>query len=233
MGKGWIKLHRQLLDCWIWRDLEPFDKRSAWVDLLLAANHADKKVQYKGEIFIVQKGQMITSVRKLSGRWHWSTNRVYRYLKLLEQDGMIEKISDRNRTVLTIVNYGLYQLPDNANELENAMRGSQSSERDITKSMKSIKQQSTRPIYYPNNPQLEKAFQEYLTMRRAIKKPASTAMTLTRAKNTLEKLSCGDDELAIKILNQSTDNCWIGLFELKQEKPAKGNRNILDEWRQT
>ena len=41
---GWIKLHRRMLDSDIWKATKrkPFDKRSAWIDLLLRANH--KKV---------------------------------------------------------------------------------------------------------------------------------------------------------------------------------------------
>ena len=57
MNKGWIKLHRQLLDCWIWRVNEPFDKRSAWVDLLLTANHSDTKLLFNGEIITITRGQ--------------------------------------------------------------------------------------------------------------------------------------------------------------------------------
>ena len=70
MNKGWIKLHRQLLDCWIWRVNEPFDKRSAWVDLLLTANHSDTKLLFNGEIITITRGQILTSVRQLSANAH-------------------------------------------------------------------------------------------------------------------------------------------------------------------
>lgn len=53
-----------------------------------------------------------------------------------------------------------------------------------------------------------------------------------RAMNTLEKLSGGDNDLAIKILNQSVDHCWQGLFELKEDNSNKqqGKKNVFDEW---
>lgn len=113
--KGWIKLHRKLLDCWIWQEDEPFDKRSAWIDLLLKANHSDKKILFNGQLIIVKKGQILTSVRKLSSGWNWSVNKVYRFLKLLENDGMLKKESDKDRTLLTIENYGVYQFVENTN----------------------------------------------------------------------------------------------------------------------
>ena len=34
----------------------------------------------------------------------------------------------------------------------------------------------------------------------------------------LESLSHGDKNLKIQLLNQSTDNCWIGIFPLRAEK---------------
>lgn len=50
--------------------------------------------------------------------------------------------------------------------------------------------------------------------------------------NTLEKLSGGDNDLAVKILNQSVDHCWQGLFELKEDNSNKqqGKKNVFDEW---
>ena len=115
MNKGWIKLHRQLLDCWIWRVNEPFDKRSAWVDLLLTANHSDTKLLFNGEIITITRGQILTSVRQLSAKWNWSVNRTYRFLKMLENENMVQKESNDNRTLLTIVNYSVFQFSENSN----------------------------------------------------------------------------------------------------------------------
>lgn len=106
---GWIKLHRKITECSIWDSDEPFDRRSAWMDLVMMVNHEDKKVLFNGKTVIVKAGQKITSVRKLSERWHWSKNKTLRFLVLLESENMIIKESDSNRTLLTIINYGKYQ----------------------------------------------------------------------------------------------------------------------------
>ena len=119
LSSGWIKLYRQLQDCWIWLDKESFDKRSAWVDLLLTANHSDKKILFNGELITVKRGQILTSVRKLSAKWKWSVNKVYRFLKLLESDEMLQKESDKDRTLLTIVNYSIFQCCEYTNENSN------------------------------------------------------------------------------------------------------------------
>lgn len=107
--EGWIKLHRKIHDCWIWQIDEPFDKRSAWVDLLLLANHKDVKLHFNSELILVQRGQFVTSIRKLSDRWKWSYDKVSRFLKLLESDGMIRKESDKCRTLVTIEKYSNFQ----------------------------------------------------------------------------------------------------------------------------
>ena len=79
------------------------------MDLVMMVNHEDKKVLFDGKMVVVKAGQKITSVRKLSERWHWSKDRTQRFLVLLESEQMIIKESDHNRTLLTIVNYGKYQ----------------------------------------------------------------------------------------------------------------------------
>lgn len=116
MSEGWIKLHRKLTDCILWVDKEPFDRRSAWVDLLLLANHRDKTLLFNGKPMTIKQGQILTSVRSLASRWHWSNDRTLRYLRLLESLEMLHKDSDKSRTLLTIVNYGVYQASSNTDE---------------------------------------------------------------------------------------------------------------------
>lgn len=113
---GWIHLHRKIQECVIWDSNEKFDCRSAWIDLLLLANHEDKKIIFDGKPITVQKGQRITSIRNLADRWHWSIDKTSRYLKMLESENMITRESDNRRTLLTIVNYSLYNDVPNTDE---------------------------------------------------------------------------------------------------------------------
>ena len=86
-------------------------------------------------------------------------------------------------------------------------------------------------VYYPNDEALDAAFKEFLIMRNKIKKPVATKQAMTRIKNKLERLSVGDNESAIKILNQSTDNCWQDLYQPKEDYPQQKTRTVFDEWR--
>jgi len=108
--QGWVKLHRKMKECWIWEENEPFDKRSAWIDLLLSANHADKKTLINNNLTEVKRGSFITSEVKLSERWKWDRGKVRRFLKLLESDNMLKKeATSRLFITVTIINYDTYQ----------------------------------------------------------------------------------------------------------------------------
>ena len=109
MAVGWIKLHRKILESSLWQSKEPFSVRDAWIDLLLLANHSDKKILFDGEPYTVKRGQHVTSIRKLSERWGWSTKKTRRYLGALEEDKMVTKKSTNKHTCVTILNYAKYQ----------------------------------------------------------------------------------------------------------------------------
>ena len=116
MWKGWIHLHRKIQDCFLWDSDEKFDSRSAWIDLLLLANHEDKNTMFDGKPIVVKKGQRITSVRSLAERWHWSNEKTLKYLRMLDAENMIIKDSDNKRTLLTIVNYEFYNDTQNTEQ---------------------------------------------------------------------------------------------------------------------
>lgn len=113
--KGWIKLHRKLLDCWIWKE-KPFDKGRAWIDLILLAMHHDTEIVEDGKPYPVNRGSYYFSILKLADRWGWSRNKVKRFLDVLEHENMLYTTRTNKGTLLTIVNYELYQAKDNDSE---------------------------------------------------------------------------------------------------------------------
>lgn len=102
-------MYRQILECEIWDNDTPYDERSAWVELLLKANHHDKQLVFNGKVITIKRGELVTSIRKLALQWNWGRDRVSRFLDRLAKFQMIEKESDTNRTLITIVNYEVYQ----------------------------------------------------------------------------------------------------------------------------
>lgn len=103
---GWIKLSRSMLDNEIWTDSEPFDKRSAWIDLLLRTNYTEGHGKYVANI---ERGQVLVSIRSLARRWHWTEKEVRCFLGTLKGTDMVTLKGTPRGTLLTIVNYGKYQ----------------------------------------------------------------------------------------------------------------------------
>lgn len=111
--QGWITIHRSIREHWLYEEKRAFSKYEAWIDLLMDANHTSKKTLIDGQLEEVNRGQNITSIRKLCVRWNWSNNKVTRFLNLLQEDGMIIWKSDTKKTAITIVNYDFYQSGQN------------------------------------------------------------------------------------------------------------------------
>lgn len=126
MAYGWISIHRKIQQSDIWLDKEPFDKRSAWIDLIMMANHEDKQILFNGKFIEVKRGEKITSLKQLSDRWRWSTGKVKRFLNLLESGSMIELKTKQRYTSYKVVNYNVYQNEDisKRNEVETNLKQS-------------------------------------------------------------------------------------------------------------
>lgn len=192
----------------------------------------------------------MTSIVKLADRWGWSRNKVVRYLDMLESEQMLNTKRTPKGTLVTIVKYDDYQIGDMSNETPyetaneatyETPNGTSDGTTDDTadetqnkniKNDKNDKKVRKGPVvYYPNDELLNNAFKEFVTMRNKIKKPLATKQALTRMMNKIEKLSGGDNDLAIKILNQSTDHCWQDVYELKSDNGGnRANSNGGIDW---
>lgn len=106
---GWIKLHRQLLDNWIMSEPEAL---SVWIRFLLEANHEPKKKILNGSLVEVKRGQLIFGLEAFSARSGVSIAKLRRYLKLLEQDGMIDRLKTAKYSIITIASFESYQSGD-------------------------------------------------------------------------------------------------------------------------
>ena len=116
MNIGWIKLNRKIFENWLWADGEPFDKRSAWIDLLLLANHKDHKILHNGKEIEVKRGEVNRSLLQLSQRWRWSRGKTRRFISVLEAANMVNRNSTTDGTTLTIINYSVYQDSEPTND---------------------------------------------------------------------------------------------------------------------
>ena len=107
--QGYVKLYRSIQENDIWMKNEPFDKRSAWIDLILLANHEEKTIYFNKGTLKIDRGQFHTSIYKLANRWHWSRPRTVLFLDTLTELGMITTKRTTNGTTVSIVNYSKFQ----------------------------------------------------------------------------------------------------------------------------
>lgn len=167
-------------------------------------------------------------------------NTVRLALRTFEEYGMIELIDG----VITIPNWEKHQNLDALEKKREADRERQKRKReeqkeavtrlsrdastdcralDKNKIRSEIEKKNKEPqaAYFPENPKVEQAFEEYIKHRKAIK-ATMTDQAKTMATNKLKKLAFVngrfDEDKAVQIINNSIMNGWKGLFELKDEK---------------
>ena len=104
MYQGWISLHRQLLE-WEW--YSDINTSRLFIHCMLKANHQPAK--WRG--IAIDRGQFITSLDKLSAETSLTKSQIRTALKKLISTHEIAQESGTQHTVITIVNYDLYQ-PD-------------------------------------------------------------------------------------------------------------------------
>lgn len=139
---GWIKIHRKIQNHWLWQEKRKFSKFEAWISLLLKANHTDTKVLIGNEIIDVKAGSFITSEVKLSEEWNWSRNTTRKFLMLLKNEKMLNKICTANYTTISIENWALYQFKGQEVEQQSEQQSEQvvNSGLNTDKNIKNIKE---------------------------------------------------------------------------------------------
>jgi len=105
--EGWIKLHRCLLhNPLVMKDA---DYLAVWCYLLLKATHSDYSVMFGGKKIILKPGQYITGRKKLSSELHINESKIRRILNDYENDQQLNRKVTNKATLITIVNWELYQ----------------------------------------------------------------------------------------------------------------------------
>lgn len=186
---------------------KPYSKIEAYIDILNMANESG--------------GEFETTRRTLENRWGWSGRKVNSFLSELEERTIIEPRMNQKRTKIKPINTGFYSTKRTKNEPKTNQKRTKEKDELQTETSRnqSVETEEEKPkgkVYYPNDEKLNQAFLDFMKMRKSIKKPM-TDRAITRAMNSLQRLSCGDNDLAIRILEQSIFHCWQDLYELKED----------------
>ena len=119
--KGWISLHRKILDNPILVRGKTYSRFEAFIYMLLRANHKENKCVIGNQLIEVKTGSFITSQKKLMQEFNWGSTKLRAFIKLLEKDKMIETKITTYSTMITIIKYSSYQniQTENKTETEN------------------------------------------------------------------------------------------------------------------
>ncbi len=228
--EGWITLHRKLQD-WEWYTAP--NHVFLFVHLLLKANH--KSGKWRGHSY--SRGDVLTSLAKLSDETGLSKQNIRTILKNLAKTGEVNTLPNTKLTHLSVCKYDTYQNNDNEpNTLPNTelTRSQHSPNTELTTNNNDNNKNND------NNNKKTKAKKEYVLpswinketwadfeeMRKAKKKPMTD-----RARTTIiNKLKGYGETKADQILEQSITHCWDTVYELKQDnttQPEQPKLHIL------
>ena len=115
--EGFINLHRTLLDSMIFSSQTGL---KIWIWLLLKASYRKRHVSLKigkGETTVtIERGQLLFGRYKAEEELCIDGSAVYRWMKKLEENGMISIESNNQYSIITICNYDTYQAVNKTNE---------------------------------------------------------------------------------------------------------------------
>ena len=216
---GFIKLHRQLLDHPIWQTSTP-EQKVILITLICMANHEPNRWEWGGEIFQVDRGQMVTSldsIKTLCGKGI-STQNIRTALVRFEKLGFLTNKSTKQGRLITIEKYSKWQdgeAQTNKGANKDLTKTSQRPNKDLTPNKNDKNDKNDKNIYIEVPDYLFSAFMEWAKMRASIKKPITSKTTVTRALNKLYRLTDSQDE-QIRIVEEATDNYWLSFYPIRE-----------------
>jgi len=141
--KGYVKIHRELLEHPIWTS-EKFTRGQAWVDLITKANAKPGWVRKRGARIDLNRGDVGYSIKELSRQWDWSESKTRRFLKELENDEMVTLKKTNVSCTITLVNYDMWQSDEwQMRRGNNSSNGAQSNEQTNNKRYPNNKEKKT------------------------------------------------------------------------------------------
>lgn len=104
--QGWIKMPREIMNHWLWLDAR---KLQMWMAMVFMAQYEARKTVMVDNVEVtLYRGDFFMSLRKLAQRLGCSKNTLQTFLRVLESQGMISRITMHKITIISILDFDLY-----------------------------------------------------------------------------------------------------------------------------
>ena len=221
MKKGWIKVHREILDHWVFQD-EPHFRR--WMIILLNVNHTETKFPVGDSLFICRPGESFISIDHWATMFNCSKPSVGKFFKLLENEGMLQRKiigkGNRRKHLITVMNWGKYQ----GDETENF---TETKPKTLPKRNPNIPPNKNDKELFENDKNEKNDFFEWkknfepdwIEWIEYLKEQHNTTVKQTTELSQLKilhNLSNGDEETAVKIIGQAMAGTYKTFIALKK-----------------
>lgn len=204
-----------------------------WCWILTYATYEEKRVLFNGKDIVLEKGQLLTTTKHIATSLNINESKVNRILKKLKIEKQIDKQTSSRNTLITVLNWNLYQESDKQNE-EQMTNKRQASEEQ----MKSNRQTNGKPSYY-NKERIEEHEKKengdiIVTEHETVSR--SDIQSVLNAWNELEqygvravtKLRSGTDRhdrLCARIKEYGIDDVLTAIKNIKQSDFLQGKNN--------
>jgi uncharacterized protein YifE (UPF0438 family) len=147
MAKGWIKLHRKLFDNPVLTRSRVFSDLEAWIWIITNVNHEKAKVLIGADVMDCNRGEMITSQKKLCMIFRWGNSKLRNFLKRLQKCQMISFETTSKLTLIAVIKYDTYQSSQtdsklilNRNQIDNKSKTNTNKNEKNVKNVKNDKE---------------------------------------------------------------------------------------------
>ena len=220
MNEGWISLHRKLLE-WEWYG--DYKVVSLFIHCLLKANYKTK--EWRGNI--IPRGTFITSYESLSNETGLSIREIRTSLSKLIKTGEIDKRTTNLNSWVTVINYDRYQEIDRQETSERQASDKRATTTNKENNYNNVNKETNKGDFSDFIPEnllaingFEKTWADFVEHRRSIRKK----MTKVAAERIWAKITKMNSS-PIDVLNQSIENGWAGIFEIKQNQQSNKHTN--------
>lgn len=233
--KGFIALQRSILE-WEWYNDIP--TKTLFIHILLKANFKDKN--WQGHL--VKRGELITGRKQLSQETGLSEQQTKTALKKLQSTNEITIKATNRFSIITLVNYGLYQdRKEDTNQQNNQQNNQQSTNNQPTDKQQATTTKNENNNNNDNNNKKTKAkkdffdldipdyvnketLKDYIDTRKNSRSPMSKPALKLLIKKIKDFKEQGQD--INKCLEEAILSNWKSIFPLKESKQSKPPINI-------